>query len=135
MSIMTWSASNSVKVAEIDDQHKKLFVLVNDVHTAMLAGKGKEIMADVLKKLIDYTAYHFGAEEKYMVKFNYPEYKQHKAEHDTFVHKALSLQKDFQAGKLNLTLEVMNFLKDWVTKHIDGTDKKYTATFNKNGLK
>jgi len=33
-----------------------------------------------------------------------------------------------------LSLEVMNFLKDWLMNHIQGSDKKYGPYLNSHGI-
>lgn len=125
----------SVGVKESDLQHKKLVELINSLHDAMKEGKGKDVLARVLQELVKYAASHFATEEKYMTQFNYPGYSAHKAEHESFVTKVVDFQKDFDSGKAVMTLEVMSFLKDWLVKHILGTDKKYGPFFNEHGLK
>lgn len=134
MAYLTWDDSYSVRVKEIDTQHKKLVEMINNLHDAMKQGKGKDVMTKVLKDLVDYAASHFATEEKYMTKFNYPQSSLHKSEHEKFVKQVLDFQNDFTAGKVAITLEVMNFLKDWLVKHILGTDKKYSSFFNEHGL-
>lgn len=134
MSLIAWEEKYSVNVKEIDDQHKKLVQLVNELHDAMLVGKGKQITSKVLQSLIDYTAHHFATEEKYMTKFNYPAYPQHKAEHDNLVKQVLDFQDKFNNGQAVISLDLMKFLKDWLINHILGTDKKFGPFFNAKGL-
>jgi hemerythrin len=135
MVLFTWSDDLSVRVNVIDDQHKKLVALINTLHDAMRAGEGKLVLDKTLNELAEYTVYHFQAEEKYMQQFHYPNYLQHKAQHDAFVKKVVDFKKDYDAGRLGLTLDLMKFLRDWVENHIKSTDKGYTALFLKNGLK
>ncbi|HOJ97589.1 MAG TPA: bacteriohemerythrin [Methanospirillum sp.] len=134
MAFIKWSDSLSVHVAEIDEQHQKLIHLINTLHDAMLEKKGKEVLADILDQLAAYTVYHFSTEEKYMEQCNYSGFLLHKKEHDSFVDKVDNLIKDYQANKLGITIDLMNFLRDWVSHHIQVTDKKYSETFNKNGI-
>lgn len=134
MAYLAWDEKYSVGVKEIDSQHQKLIELINELHEAMKLGKGKDIMSQVLQSLIDYTATHFGTEEKYMTAFKYPQFSSHKLEHEKFVKKVLDFQKDYNSGKLALTLDVMAFLKDWLVSHIQGTDKKFGPFFNEKGL-
>lgn len=134
MAYMGWDQSFSVNVKEIDNQHKKLVDLVNGLHEAMKLGKGKDIMSKVLDELIKYTATHFATEENFMTKHNYPLYSQHKREHDKFVKQVLSYQNDYNSGKIAITLDVMNFLKDWLVNHILGTDKKVGSFLNEKGI-
>ncbi|HOW04772.1 bacteriohemerythrin [Methanospirillum hungatei] len=134
MAFLKWSESLSVHVTEIDEQHQKLIQLINTLHDAMLEKKGKEVLGKILDELAAYTVYHFSTEEKYMEQCGYPGLAFHKKEHDTFVGKVESLIQDYQANKLGITIELMTFLKDWVSNHIQITDKKYSETFNKNGI-
>lgn len=131
---MKWSDELSVNITEIDEQHQNLINLINNLHEAMLERKGKEVLGDILDKLAAYTVYHFSTEENYMKKFEYIGFLSHKREHDAFVSKVESFIADYQANKLGISMDLMSFLKDWVSNHIKGTDKKYTNTFQKNGL-
>jgi hemerythrin len=134
MPIMKWSNDLSVNVNEIDDQHKKLIDLINNLHDAMLARKGKEALGQTLDELAAYTVYHFSAEEKYMKQFNYSGYIDHKKEHEAFVNKVDNVSKEYQQGKLGISMELMNFLRDWVQNHIKISDKKYESNFHEHGL-
>ncbi len=134
MALITWNDNLSVKVTEFDEQHKKLIGLVNDLHSAMGAGKSREIMGSVLTSLIDYTVSHFDAEEKLMQKHGYPGFVMHKAEHNALTKQVSDTMAQFKEGKTVVTIELMTFLKDWLTKHIQGTDKRYGPFLNSKNI-
>ena len=134
MALIIWSDSLSVKVKQFDDQHKKLVDMLNQLFDAMKTGKGSQVLGDILKQLIAYTQTHFAAEERLMKQYGYPDFEAHKKEHNTLVVQVLDLQKQFQEGKAVLTQNVMTFLRDWLSKHIQGDDKKYGIFFNGKGV-
>jgi len=133
--LFPWSSDLSVGVAEIDNQHKKLVDMINELNDAMHRGEGKEVLGRILNGLVAYTGSHFKTEESYFVRFGYPEAAQHKQTHADFVAKVSDFSKSFASGKLNVSVEVMAFLRDWLKGHIKGTDKKYAPLFQQNGLK
>lgn len=131
---INWTSEFSVQVHEIDNQHKRLIGMINELNVAMSEGRTKHSISVILDQLIDYTGSHFATEEKYMQQFQYSGYTNHKAVHTTFVNKVLAFKSDFESGKALLSKDIMIFLKDWLKQHILGTDKQYTACFNENGL-
>lgn len=135
MALINWNDSFSVKVAEIDEQHKELIAMINELNEAMKTGKGKDAAGKIVSKLIKYTASHFKTEEDLFAKYSYPDADSHKREHAAFVKKVSEFKEGFEKGKLSLTMEVMSFLSDWLKLHIMGTDKKYIQFFNDKGVK
>jgi len=135
MALIQWNEGLSVRVAEIDRQHQRLIAMIGELDAAMREGKGREIMGKIVNGLIGYTGTHFATEEKYFDQFGYPEADTHKAEHRNFVQKVSEFKAGFEAGKLGLSIHVMDFLSDWLRGHISGTDKKYAPFFNEKGLK
>jgi len=135
MRVITWNDNLSVKVLAIDQQHKKLIDMMNELSDAMRSGKGRDILSKIISGLILYTGTHFKTEEKYFDQFDYPEAEIHKKEHEAFVLKVLEFKKGFEKGDLNLTVEIMDFLSDWLQNHIKGSDKKYSQFFNDHGLR
>jgi hemerythrin len=123
--MFAWKETYSIGVPEIDTQHRRLFSLADELYAAMNDGKGKALMEKVLKNLIDYTKTHFAAEERLMQRCKYPEYQPHKRQHDELTKQVLQLQRDFEAGKTALTIEVMQFLNTWLRQHIGGSDRRY----------
>jgi hemerythrin len=134
MAMITWNDNLSVKVKEIDLQHQKLIDMINELNEAMKKGKGKESLAKIINGLVSYTATHFKQEERYFDKFGYPDTVNHKKEHVAFVKKVTDFKNGFEKNNLSVTVEVMNFLSDWLKNHIKGTDKQYSAFFNEKGL-
>ncbi len=134
MALINWDNSLQVNVKQFDQQHMVLIDLINELHQAMMTGKGKEVVGKTLNNLISYTESHFKDEEKYFIKYAYPDKVKHMAEHAEFVQKVVDFKNGFESGKLSLSIEVLNYLNVWLQKHIKVTDKKYTEFFKANGL-
>ena len=135
MPLMTWQDSMSVGVKLLDDDHKKLIGMVNELHDGILEGRRKEALGHVLDELVKYTKIHFMHEEDMFSKTKYPAGAAHKKEHDDLVQKAADLQARFKTGPTSmLSLEVMGFLKSWLNHHIGGSDKAYTKHLNASGI-
>jgi hemerythrin len=134
MPFMNWSADLSVNIKEIDEQHKKLINLLNDLHDAMKAGKGKILLGSIFTELVKYTDTHFKFEEEYFTKYNYAQTKEHSDEHDSLRKTALELKAKFDSGNIVITVEVLNFLVGWIENHIMKIDKRYTQFLNSKGV-
>ncbi|MBZ5686164.1 MAG: bacteriohemerythrin [Acidobacteriia bacterium] len=134
MSWLDWDMSYSVKVKKCDDDHRKLFSLIKALHEAMKAGKGAQVLQQILKELADYTKYHFSGEEEMLAKTNYPGLGSHRAQHQQFVKKVEEFRQDAAAGKLAQTIAVSTFLNDWLVNHIKRTDQQYSEHLNANGI-
>ena len=122
--LLTWSDDFLVGNPIIDNDHKQLFKLVNQLNGAMISGQGSKVISGVLASLIDYTASHFKREEDMMVKHNYPDYEEHKRVHQDLVSKVQGLQARLDAGENVLSQEIMLFLRTWLTGHILESDSR-----------
>ncbi len=132
---MPWSKDLEIGIKEIDDQHKRLVKLVNQLYVGISQGKDKEYLSKILNELIEYTDYHFKTEEYYFDKFGYPETDIHKEIHRKLVEKVVNFKKKFEEGSATLSYELLNFLKDWLINHIGKTDKKYGSFLKEKGLR
>lgn len=135
MALIDWNADFSVNVAEIDNQHQKLVGMINQLNDAMKQRKGKDVLGAIINNLFAYTATHFETEEKYFTQLHYPDTDNHKELHRNFVKKVSEFKNGHDGGQVALTVEVMRFLKDWLSSHIQGADRKYAPWFNERGLR
>jgi len=134
MALLKWDPSYSVRVNRYDEDHKKLFALINTLHESMLEGKGADKVQQVVKQLADYAKFHFAAEEVQLQKTNYPALAEHRAEHQAFVKQVEQFQADLASGKVGLSVSVGIFMNEWLSHHIKQTDQKYSAHLNAKGI-
>ncbi|MBI5050411.1 MAG: hemerythrin family protein [Nitrospirae bacterium] len=134
MALIKWDESFSVNVTEIDRQHKKLVNMINEFYDS-LREDSKQAFHKLLNSLVDYTYYHFSTEEKYFDIYSYENSDSHKQEHKYFIEKINNVKNRMARGEFVISLEITNFLKDWLITHIKETDKKYSQCFNDNGLR
>lgn len=132
--LIPWTQEISVGIEEIDEQHKILVGLLNEINEAVQQKRSNTIAAEILNKLIEYTRIHFAVEESIMRILNYPEYVLHKEQHKALMKGVINLAEKLEAGKITVGFELQNFLKSWLIKHILTVDKKYTEHFLKAGV-
>jgi hemerythrin-like metal-binding protein len=120
-----WSNNYSVGINSIDAQHQKLFALGRELYTAMSNGQGKASLARILDRLVQYTMVHFSHEERLMRLADYPGLEAHKAEHAALTQQVQKFQSDFEAARVAMTVQLLQFLKEWLQHHIQGSDQKY----------
>jgi hemerythrin-like metal-binding protein len=136
MPLMTWTEEMSVGVKALDEDHKKLVALLNELHEGILAGQQKVVLEKVIEKLVEYTIFHFGREEKLFTDAGFPASAEHKREHDLLSRRARNLQSRFECGQsTQLSLESMEFLKSWLTSHIMGSDQEYRPYLQAKGIR
>jgi methyl-accepting chemotaxis protein len=126
---ISWNEQLSVKIDEFDEHHKELIRLIQQLYEGMESGHGDDFLRETLKELIDYTDYHFAAEEANFKKYGYPETDEHIAQHQALLKKARTLYREFEEGRSVLSNEVLDFLQDWVMNHIMKTDTRYSQFF------
>jgi len=135
MPLMIWTDKMSVGVAKIDEEHKTLIRMLNELYDGVHSGHGKEALGRTLDGLIAYTDRHFKYEEKLFAETGYPGAAAHKKEHDNLTKQVLDVQAKYQAGATGtLSLEVLTFLKTWLVTHIQGSDKKYGPHLHSKGI-
>jgi hemerythrin len=132
--LIKWSDSYSVGFDEIDNQHIHLVDLINQFYNAFREGKANEFLDTVYKEILLYTDYHFASEEKYMKQYNYPDLEAHKVLHTGFIDKINDMLSEYKSGKLTISYELMNFLRDWLLNHINGTDMDYAKYFREQNI-
>ena len=125
MALLDWSDRYSVESRLMDEQHRKLFDLINELHEAMKEGPARNVMARVLDQLVSYTHTHFDAEERAMAAVAYPDLAAHVAEHRKLTEAVHKLHREVKAGTAGITVEVMDFLQHWLTNHIMKVDRQY----------
>jgi hemerythrin len=136
MSLMSWNANMSVGVPSVDEQHKKLVDMLNELYDGIQTKQTRETLGKVLDGLISYTVSHFRHEEQFFARTNYPDAPAHIKEHRDLTRQVLDVQKRHKAGETGtLSMEVMNFLKRWLIDHIQGSDKKYSPHMSSKGIK
>jgi hemerythrin len=132
----TWSEKYSVGIKEIDEQHKTLFTLINRLRHAIihvdLNKEGRAVCGSILDELVDYTRIHFSLEQTLMHVGGYPEYEAHCKLHKNLVDEVEALQEKIASGKAAINFELLQFLHNWLTKHILGEDMKYGMYFKKH---
>ena len=116
-----WSA-----IDQIDNEHKRLVGLLNELHRALQAGTGQGALGGILEGMYQYTCYHFAHEEILQEQANYPNFDKHFKQHKGLTTKVLEIYEDFQRGSSAVSPEeIMEFLKTWLAQHIMGSDREF----------
>lgn len=134
MPLMTWNSSLSVGVRALDQQHLRLVDTLNELHDAMKIGKANHITGPLLKSLTAYTRDHFAAEEALLNKTRYPKLAEHRLKHRNLTTEVESYVVRLDRGEMTLGLQLLSFLKAWLTSHIMQEDREYGAWLNQHGI-
>ena len=132
--LIVWNDDLKIGLDEIDNQHHELVKLLNQLNEAIRSNQGSAVANRVLDELHDYTRIHFAVEESIMRMLDYPDYIEHKAKHEKLENELLGLSLKFREEGKAISFELLHFLKNWLTKHIQESDREYSSHFIKTGI-
>lgn len=124
MPLFIWKPSYNLGIPEIDFDHRQMVGMINDLYEAMKTGRGSEVVDQILDRLIDYIGQHFDNEEGFMRAGNYPRILDHEQEHQQFRANVLAMDMRRRAGNAPPSIELLNYLCDWLRGHVTTSDKK-----------
>ena len=134
-----WGEKYATGIGLIDDQHRRLVILTNQLYHACFAGD--EVLGTVFKeamsRMVEYVRFHFTAEQNLLEKINYPKWAEHKNKHDALVKDILETAKEYNEGRKFVPNHFTRLLRDWVFSHIAVEDHiyaKYIQDQIKKGL-
>ncbi|AKU10523.1 hemerythrin-like metal-binding domain-containing protein [Azoarcus sp. CIB] len=130
--LFEWSDSFNVGIQEIDEQHRILVDLLNQLHAAIRDHKGSQACRAILDQLAEYTRTHFLLEESLMRVSHYSGLDLHKQQHEDLIAQVKSLQDKLDSGQASISFELLHFLQVWLTKHINESDKRFGNHFVRN---
>jgi hemerythrin-like metal-binding protein len=133
MAYMEWTPALEVGFAKIDEDHRELIEVLNQLHADLDQGKDRAELAKVLNFLRDYTVGHFQTEEALMIRYGYPGAAAHFAAHAELVLKVCDFIVEFRAGRVALTEALTEFLGTWLAEHILGRDRELGAYLRARG--
>ena len=113
MAFINWQSTYELGIKEFDEHHKHLTSLLNKLYDDFTHGANREALGKVLDELVDYTSYHFVAEEYWMLKYNYPGFSWHLKEHNELKDKVDQFKVDYSMGNEEISLDLLMFLMNW----------------------
>jgi hemerythrin len=132
--LFLWTDDLSVSIQEVDEQHKGLIRLINQLHLVVSETQGEDTAREILDQLVESTRTHFLLEESLMRLTHYTGFETHKNQHETLMDEMRALLEQLDNGSATINVELLHFLKIWLTEHIERCDRHFSAHFAKSGL-
>jgi hemerythrin len=134
MAIPIWDESFSVKVKSCDEQHQKLFSLIQRLQDSIGTAEESKVVQGVLIELVEYTQTHFKTEEGLLEQTKFPELERHCLQHEAFKAKLTEFKESLENASGTLSFAMVEYLKNWLVRHIKMVDCQYSKHLNANGI-
>lgn len=126
MSVIAWTDDLSVGIERLDEHHRRLINLVNQLGMAVGEQDAQQVTGLVLGELIRYVFYHFGEEERLMEAAGYEDLAAHRQSHRIMADHVRTLERNYDADPSQVVAaELYAFLADWLVHHIRSEDLRY----------
>jgi hemerythrin len=119
---LQWSDAYCVD-GNIDSEHRRLFELANKVFALIDPKRQMADLKDTINALYTYMEYHFGNEQRLMLKIGYLDYERHAAMHKAMtaeLNRLMTASHDLE----ELTSGLHHLMVDWLLAHILREDRK-----------
>ena len=118
MKKLVWSDKFLFNNIKIDNQHKEIFELINEIIELEKLSPGSEKFTEVLSKLTIYGKSHFKDEEALMHNLAYPYFQEHFEEHQDYIYCVAMFNVNFKDKNHTHPEEVLSYVKNWWSNHI-----------------
>jgi hemerythrin-like metal-binding protein len=123
---IVWDEAYSVGVAAMDDQHRKLVGMINQLANCR-AEQGVGASGNfhgTLSTIFNDTQVHFKTEEDYLQRIGYPQLAEHQMEHNALFRQMVTFSMATAEGVQD-EAAVHRYLNDWWLLHLVESDMQY----------
>lgn len=122
--VIPWDESLGIGIDVIDEHHRYLFLLINDLYGVIADRQGAREVVRVVRSLEAYAKVHFLAEEKMMRSYGYAEIDEHIRQHRAFEQSMTAFYEEMHSNPLVARVDVFSYVCQWLTQHIRKEDTK-----------
>ena len=121
---LRWTPALATGVPSVDEQHQRLFAMVDELEAACHDGRGHQAIVKALDFLAGYVINHFQEEEaEFAAQRNPAAAANAKAHADLLAHyTAWRTKFDAEGGSLTLLAALVGDLRHWLVEHIGKID-------------
>lgn len=124
MQLVEWNSIMDMGIPELDEQHRGLVSMLNQLHEACFKGDREEATRKTLREMMHYAAEHFKFEESLMVQASYSGLDGHRSEHEEFIDRVQQFEHKVYQDRCD-SGEVLVYLSGWLTDHILASDRAF----------
>ena len=128
--MVKWDDKYATGIQLVDTQHQELFSLTNELFHACMDDEDealKDAFKETMGRMVEYVHFHFGAEQELLQRIKYPDYQEHKKQHDKLVRDILEAVKEYNEGRTLVPNHFVRTLRDWILSHIALSDQLYAS--------
>lgn len=119
-----WENDFSVNNPVIDEEHKGLLKIYNNIIDSLKDEDKDFHIVNVLTDLTNYSLKHFKSEEDWMLKIQYPDFEPHQRSHKDFIYRIAMFNLSYNPEDTEMLFEILSFLRLWIIDHLKTCDKK-----------
>lgn len=128
MLLIAWTSQMNVGVKLLNNDHKQLVNLINNLHDGLVTGQSKAVLENEFEQLVTYTRFHHANEERLLDEAGFHGLLTHKQEHEQMLEHLLRMQIRFiESSQLGVEMEIMQQLRVWLFRHIQGSDQHFAS--------
>jgi len=128
---MEWSNEYAVGIPAIDEQHRKLAILISNLEASAGNGQDRDRIHSDIVMLAKYNRAHLANEEMLMRAHDYPAADEHLSEHRQFIKALADLER--QSAVRQVTTELVALIRAWEVEHVSVSDKDLAQHINLSG--
>ncbi|MEO5334812.1 MAG: bacteriohemerythrin [Magnetococcus sp. YQC-5] len=128
--LLTWQTNLNVGVSEIDDDHRRLFAMLNRFHQSLRTRMEFGHQTQLAQEIFKYAREHFAREEQLMTRAVDPLIKEHQAQHAAFLVQADYFDRALREPSHTRALDMLSYVKNWFAFHIANWDQKMGRHLN-----
>jgi len=134
VTLLTWNHACTVGVRAMDDQHGILMDTMNEIRLAVVCGRGREPLAVLLERLMEFTRLHFLSEEQLMKQTQFPGLDGHRARHQAMMQQMAESAHRVQHEDKVPIHPLLCRMRDGYLEHVEGFDREYGNWMNERGV-
>jgi len=134
MGLFAWNDAYVLGLPLIDNEHRALFAAADELSDAVARGDGTRAVKNLFTRLSSTLTTHFEHEEALMRHYRYPDVEDHLDEHRTVLDRMTRAQKNLEAGALNIPSDILQFLRNWMDRHIRKYDQAAVRHIRANSM-